>query len=66
MSLPIVTRPVQMDPILVAFSLHYPINPDVLERAIVYREALIDDIREEIAILQHTIARLHPGQEAPA
>lgn len=61
MTLPTYARQSQTDPILIALQLGYPINPDVLGRGIVYREALIDDLREEIDILKRASARLHVG-----
>jgi hypothetical protein len=58
MTTPQYVRPRQLDPILGAFDLGYPIDFDVLEQAKLYRRALIHDLQEEIAILEQAIIRM--------
>lgn len=49
------------DPLLAAVELRYPVDLVVLQKAIIYRESLIDQLRREIEILQRAMARL-PNQ----
>lgn len=62
MTFPSIIRARELDPLFVALALFYPVNHDVLYRAIVYRESVIDGLREEIEVLQRAMARL-PGQK---